>query len=274
MKKIGLVLLVLLGGTLSGLYYVWHQATKLPDWYQGNASPSPMDIQQRTAQVQQKIQAQIQQSPTANDLNSNDLNSSSPKNSSNNAASKPSSSPSIAGSASNQGLDQRSSKDVKVQLDQQELNDVLVAKIAEKSQTKALPKSVKSVHTTVEADTLKTGAIVDIKALKDSNLGTQEKTFLNEAAQKFPGLSDRKVYIGIEGKPYVQDGKMQFDDQTRVRVGNLSLSVTELAQRLGVSPEQVKERLQLELQLNQLNINGIELQDGSAILRGSPMPSQ
>ncbi|MBW4419716.1 MAG: AsnC family protein [Myxacorys californica WJT36-NPBG1] len=270
MKKIGFVLLVLLGGALAGLYYVWHQATKLPDWYQGNAEPSSIDIQQRTAQVEQKIQAQLQQNSRAKGLGSNDLNGSN-LGSYNNAVSNAPDSLSSAGSeASNQAFDKRSSKDVEVQLDQQELNDVLVAKIAEKSQTKALPKSVKSVHTTVEQDTLKTGAVVDIKALKDSNLGAQEKRFLNEAAQKFPGLNDRKVYIGIEGKPYVQDGRMHFDDQTRVRVGNLSLSVAELAQRLGVSPEQVKERLKLELQLNQLNVKGIELQNGSAILRGSP----
>lgn len=268
MKKIGFVLLVLLGGTLAGLYYVWHQATKLPDWYQGNAEPSSIDIQQRTAQVEQKIQAQLQQNSRAKGLGSNDLNGSN-LGSSNNAVSN-ASDRSAGSEASNQAFDKRSNKDVEVQLDQQELNDVLVAKIAEKSQTKALPKSVKSVHTTVEQDTLKTGAVVDIKALKDSNLGTQEKTFLNEAAQKFPGLNDRKVYIGIEGKPYVQGGRMHFDDQTRVRVGNLSLSIAELAQRLGVSPEQVKERLKLELQLNQLNVKGIELQNGSAILRGSP----
>ncbi|NDJ19617.1 hypothetical protein [Myxacorys almedinensis] len=271
MKKIGLVLLVLLGGTLSGLYYFWHQATKLPDWYQEGtpqgSEGSPEDIEQRAATVQQTIQAKLRHRPTPSSL----ATASSGKPSAQVPQSQPNGA--IAKKAVGTVPAPRSRQDVEVQLNPQELNDVLVSKIAEQSQAKALPKSVKSVRTTVEADTLKTGAIVDMKALRESDLGTQEQTFLTEAAAKFPGLSDRKVYIGIEGKPRIQDGKVQFDDETRVRVGNLRLTIAEIAERFGVSPDQVKEQLALRLQFNNLHVKDIELLNGTAILRGSPTPT-
>ena len=269
MKRISLVLLVLLGGTLSGLYYFWHQATKLPDWYREDAAQPPIATPQTTANIQQKIQAQIQQS-----LIAESPNPSSPNPSSSNPGSPNPNSPNPSSSnPSSSRTPDKADKTVKVQLNQDELNDVLVSKIVEKNRISALPASIKSVHTAVENNTLKTGAVVDLKELKNSNLGSQEKAFLEQATQRIPGLGDRKVYIGIEGKPRVQDGKMQFDDQMRVHVGNLSLTVAELADRLGVPPEKVKERLKLELQLQNLNVNDIELQNGTAILRGSVAPS-
>jgi hypothetical protein len=268
-KRISLVLLVLLGGTLSGLYYFWHQATKLPDWYREDAAQPPIATPQTKANIQQKIQAQIQQSLIAESPNPSSPNPSSPNPSSPNPSSP---NPNRSNPSSSKTPDKADST-VKVQLNQDELNDVLVSKIVEKNRISALPASIKSVHTAVENNTLKTGAVIDLKELKNSNLGSQEKAFLEQATQRIPGLGDRKVYIGIEGKPRVKDGKMQFDDQMRLHIGNLSLTVAELADRLGVPPEKVKERLKLELQLQNLNVNDIELQNGTAILRGSVAPS-
>lgn len=239
MKKSRILLLSLAGiavATASGAYYFWRQFTQLPDWYsQEQSNPrSFTQIQESGAAIEEKIATQIQ-----------------PKN------------PSIAPSSPNT----EPSKEVQVALSSKELNDLLVTKITEKSGGKAA-NSVKGFHTSVKDDQLKTGAVVDIKALQNSGLGSQQQALLSQITEKIP-TSDRKVYIGIEGKPEIQNGKLHFDQNARIQVGNMSFTVAEVADRLGVPPQKVQDQLNLELKLRGLDIKDITFQDGNAVLSGA-----
>jgi hypothetical protein len=49
----------------------------------------------------------------------------------------------------------------------------------------------------------------------------------------------------------------------------LKLSISELAQRLGVPQEQLEHKLNLSLQLGKLKVNDMELKDNKVLLRGS-----
>ena len=82
-------------------------------------------------------------------------------------------------------------------------------------------------------------------------------------------MDGRKVYIGVEGKPEIQDGKLRFNQNAKIQVGTMSFTIAEVADRLGVSPEKVQDQLNLELKLRGLTIKDIDFQDGNAILRGS-----
>jgi hypothetical protein len=237
------------GGTIAGLYYVWHQVTKLPDWYRESAAPpSPASIQQTTAAVEKRIQ-QAQEAQV-----------------------QPSAEPQLSASQSPVAVSPAPSPRVEVQVDQAELNDLLAAKITTPAPTNPLSQSVKGLHTEVENETLKTGAIVDIKQLKSSNLGSSDQELVSKITQQLPALADQKVYVGIAGKPKVKDGQLQFDDDTRIQVGNLSMTVKEVSDRFGIPPEQVREKLKLQLKLQGLDVKDIQLQDGKATLRGAAKP--
>ena len=248
MKKSGMLFLLLLTGitvgTISGVYYFWHQLTQLPEWYtQGqNNSRTYAQIQKSGAAVEEKIEAKIQSSPAFP-----------------NTIIAPNS-PTIQPSSS--------TKNVQVALNSQELNDLLVTKITEKSGGQPLPTSVKGFHTSVKDDVLKTGAVVDVKELKNSGLGSQQQALLTEITQKIP-MNDRKVYIGVEGKPEIQNGKLQFNENAKIQVGNMSFTIAEVASRLGVPPEKVQDQLNLELKLRGLTVKDIDFQDGNAVLHGS-----
>ncbi|MBD1843807.1 hypothetical protein H6F89_10420 [Cyanobacteria bacterium FACHB-63] len=243
MKRSKILLLSLIGiavAAVSGGYYFWRQFTQLPDWYaEEQTSPRTYtQIQESGAAIEKRIAAQIQTSPQSASTNI--------------APNSPEPQP---------------SKPVQVALSSKELNDLLVTKITEKRGGKALPNSVKGFHTSVKNDQLKTGAVVDIKELQNSGLGAQHQALLTQITKKIP--VDRRVYIGIEGKPEIQNGKLHFDENARIQVGNMSFTIAEVASRLGVPPQKVQDQLNLELKLRGLTVKDIDFQDGNAVLSGA-----
>ncbi|MBD2079390.1 hypothetical protein [Leptolyngbya sp. FACHB-17] len=244
MKRSKILLLSLTGiavAAVSGGYYFWRQFTQLPDWYaEEQSSPRTYtQIQESGAAIERKIAAQIQTNPQPASTN---ITPNFPE--------------------------PQPSKPVQVALSSQELNDLLVTKITEKSGGKGLPNSVKGFQTSVKNDQLKTGAVVDIKELQNSGIGSQHQALLTQITEKIP-MSDRKVYIGIEGKPEIQNGKLHFDQNAKIQVGNMSFTITEVANRLGVSPQKVQDQLNLELKLRSLTVKDINFQDGNAVLSGA-----
>ncbi|MBE9010076.1 hypothetical protein IQ250_07640 [Pseudanabaenaceae cyanobacterium LEGE 13415] len=232
-------------GTATGIYYFWRQLTQLPEWYNtGQNQPRTYaQIQKSSAAVEKKIEAQIQASPQAAKVNT--------------ASNQPS--PKVSSP----------SDDVQVALSSQELNDLLVTKITEKRNGQPLPSAVKGFNAAVKEDKLKTGAVIDIQELQNSGLAEQQQQFLSEITQKIP-MNDRKVYIGVEGRPRIQNGQLRFDENARIQVGNMSFTIAEVASRLGVSPEKVQDQLNLELRVRGLTVRDIDFKDGNAILKGDP----
>jgi hypothetical protein len=251
-KQIGLVLLLMFGGSLAGIYYIWHEATKVPDWVSKTPPQMSPNVQQTQTNLERRIQAQVRQSQVPQTIAQ--------------VTPLPIALPSAPQSAP-QPIEKPK---VEVKVSSSELNDLIAAKVTDQSKGNSLPKSVKGFHTAVENETLKTGAIVDMKELQSSNLGAKDQELVSKIAQNFPMLGQQDVYIGVSGKPKVQDGKLKFDRDTKVQIGNLSLTVDEIAARLGISPEQVQEKLNMQFQLQGLDLKDIELQNGTATLRGTP----
>jgi hypothetical protein len=228
-KKIGLGLVLILGIGCATVYYFWHQATKLPDWYadQSAQSLASADLPANAAKVDQKIKSETQRSRASGRTNN-----------------------------------------VEVQLSGEEINQLMVAKLAQKTGTAQLPTAIKAVNTQINGDRLKTGAVIDLAALPTSDLDPQEKAWIDEINQKFPTLANRKIYVGIEGKPQVDEGQLIFDNSMKVQLGELSFTLTELAERLEVPEAKLQEKLDLKLKVGDLNVQQIEVQGGKAVFKG------
>jgi hypothetical protein len=228
-KKIGIGLAAVLGIGCATVYYFWHQATKLPDWYADQSAQSLVtaDLPANVAKVDQKIKSETQRSRASGTTNN-----------------------------------------VEVQLSGEEINELMVAKLAQKTGTAQLPTAIKAVNTQINGDQLKTGAVIDLAALPTGDLDPQEKAWIDEINQKFPTLANRKIYVGIEGKPQVDEGQLIFDNSMKVQLGELSFTLTELAQRLEVPEAKLQEKLDLKLKLGDLNVQQIEVQGGKAVFKG------
>lgn len=223
-----LVVLGIVGSAAATGYYFWSGLTALPNWYRSDSSKS-----RSVAEIQKSSATVVQK---------------------------------IQSQA--QATPPKKNADVQVALNSQELNDLLVTKIAEKNAAKPVLNSVKGMQTSVQNDTLKTGGVVDVNALQNSSLGAKEKQLLSELTEKIP-VGDRHLYIGVEGKPKVQNGTLKFTPDTKIRVGNMSFTLTQAAARMGVPVEQLQEQLNLELKLDNVNVKDIDFQNDTAILKGA-----
>jgi predicted DNA-binding protein (UPF0251 family) len=241
MKKLFYALSIFMGIGIALGYYYWRQATQIPDWYT----------------------SQPQNTATAVDL----------KNSSELIAAKAKVIEKI-----DSRLDESSrsspSQPVEVQLDPQDVNELITAKLAEKVNNGKVIPHVSSIRTTIQDGRIESGTVVNLSELPKRQLDESQNAAIEKLVKTFPPLKDRDVYVGISGKPLVENGQLEWDDNTKIKLGNLSLSINELAQRLGVSPETLKQELNLPSQLGRLKVSDLELKGDRVLLKGSNSSSE
>lgn len=231
MKRIAVIFLLITTGVSSGVYYYWRQATNLPDWYtnQETQNNSINIIAKKDSQQPINIEAEV---------------------------------PAIT-----QPLG--SSKNVELQLSEKDLNNILASEIAKKNNSSKIAEAVKAVKTNIKEGKIEGGAVVNISEIPTAHLRASETAAITRAFKVFPGLENREVYIGIEGKPTIEDGQLKFDENTKIKIGNLSFTQAELSEKLGIPESQIRQFTNLELQVGKLKVNDIELNDGKALLKGS-----
>lgn len=231
MKRIAVIFLLITTGVSSGVYYYWRQATNLPNWYtnQETQNNSINIIAKKDSQEAKNIEAEV---------------------------------PAITQPLGN-------SKKVELQLSEKELNNILASEIAKKNNSSKIAEAVKAVKTNIKEGKIESGAVVNISEIPTAHLRKSETAAITRAFKVFPGLENREVYIGIEGNPTIEDGQLKFDENTKIKIGNLSFTQAELSEKLGIPESQIRQFTNLELQVGKLKVNDIELNDGKALLKGS-----
>jgi hypothetical protein len=231
MKRIVVIFLLITTGVISGVYYYWRQATNIPDWYtiQEKKNNSINIIAEKDSQQARNIEAEV--------------------------------------TAITQPLG--SSKDVELNLSEKDLNNILASEIAKKNNSSKISEAVKAVKTNIKEGKIEGGALVNISEIPTAHLRESETAAITRAFKVFPGLENREVYIGIEGKPTIEDGQLKFDENTKIKIGNLSFTQAELSEKLGIPESQIRQFTNFELQVGKLKVNDIELNDGKALLKGS-----
>ena len=213
MRRIGIISLILLTtGFITGFYY-WRQATTLPTWYAKQATTANITNSRNRLNIQQtteKIEAKI--------------------------------------AASTQQV--ANNKDIELQLDENELNNLLASEIVKKSNKSQLAQAVKAVKTEIENGKLKSGAIVNISEISSAQMGKSEVPELTKVIKDFPTLEDREVYIGIEGRPILKNGQLRFDENSKIKVGDLSFNQAELSEKLGIPKSKINQFTKLQFQVD------------------------
>ena len=261
MKRLLIALILVVGGASVLLFYYWQRATQLPDWYREQSS----EVQQPAANIGSSSVA-TNSVPTGSakpDVATSEQSGSTT------ASSSQRSRQTLATKIAQQAQQSPDRKSVKVELDQQEINDLFTSELTRKAQEKGLDKAVKGVNTTVQDGTVSSGAVVNLGELSVDQLPADQQRAIAKLVNTFPQLSQRKVYIGLEGRPTVKNGQVQLDDSTRIKLGDLSLTPAELADRLGVSEEQVRQQIELQLQVSGMTVNDVQWQGDRAVVSGS-----
>lgn len=240
-KKIGIVLLGLVLATSAVGFYFWSQLTRLPSWYTeaANRPPvpkatvnlsDPVTIQSTRETIVRRIESDLAQQRIAHQQ---------------------------AGIPN---------QPVEVQLTPEDVNQLLVSTIAADPGGREVLASAKGVNTTIAPEQIESGLVVNLSQIPTDRLNPSQRSALERTLQLFPGLRDREVYIGFEGTPKVANGQLQFDPNSKIKMGNVSLTIAQLAEQLNIPTEQLQQKLTMELQ--QLQIQTVQLAQDGIKVRG------
>ncbi|MBD2040027.1 hypothetical protein [Microcoleus sp. FACHB-672] len=264
MKKVSLIILSLSIGVVGIVYYQWQQFTNLPEWYtqQAQASPNlinfknPEEVKEAKTQLEGKIDAYLVSKESQPVLEE-------PKNDS------PFNTQPIVGSANAAAGKTFDPDSVAINLDATEFNTLVVSNLVENARSSPLLESAEGFKTTIKNGAIEAGVVLNISQIPTDQLAAGERTAFNKAIQTFPFMENRQVYLALEGKPSLEQGTLKFDDNTKVKVGNLSMTLSELSQKLGIPQEQLNQKINLELSLGRLKINDIKFEGDRALIRGA-----
>jgi hypothetical protein len=242
-KKLLIGVILLGAGGTAIAYYFWRQATALPNWFQGQSSDATSfvqpfqlsqpstDLNPAIASTKQKIQQKVQ---TA---------------------------------IQDQGMSQIP-EDVAVSLNAQDFNQLIQSEISSQLQSRKISPVLPHIQTNLENNNLELGTVINPAKLKTLDLPRRQQAMVARVVSKFPQLKDQEIYIGIEGKPQLENGQLTLPNNSQVRIGNLTFSLSEVAQKLGVP----RDRLQQSLNLNidELNLQDLQFKDNEVILKVNP----
>ncbi|MGI0486455.1 hypothetical protein ACN4EK_13530 [Pantanalinema rosaneae CENA516] len=226
-KRIGWMLALAVIGTIGIPYYFWRQATALPDWYQQDMiNPLVIDLHDPDAIAQARRTV----------------------------ADKMAAVQSYADGTQ------------EIYLTEQDVNALAAVEVDRLANYTRLTEAIRSVNTTIRNGQIKSGAVINLANIPTEALDSNEQNLVATLLKTFPVLAQRQVYVGIEGTPAVVDGQLQFDHSLRIQVGNLSLSVADIAQQLGISEATLWQEINRELET--LQLREAEISGNQVRLRG------
>jgi hypothetical protein len=230
MKKIlFLIVLCSIGAILGVGYFYWQRATALPEW--------------------------LTEEPTA---------SSSP-------SADPSISPSPAARPATviqEKLQTAKPGKVSENFTAAEVDNLIVAGLSKNTSSPGtLPKAVKKVKTQIEKDQIRTGAVLDLAEVETMPAGNRQ-AMLKKLLQVMPQLKGQPVYIGLVGKLSVQNGRPQLLADSKLQIGKVELPIDEVAQKLGVTRDDLAQTVTNYLEFRDLRLENIQLTDRGAEITG------
>lgn len=236
MKKLFFIFLALGCTGAVGLYSVWQQATQLPDWYTTQPQEIQEDFSLNNADGLITTRNQLHKKIEA---------------------------------AVVQSPNKSFPKQVEIELSNHEINEIVMTKMAQKSETRPFLSTIRQSHTTVNKGIIESGAVVNLADLPRNQLSANEIQSVDKVLKTFPFLENKDIYVGISGQTQLEQGHLKWDNNTKVKLGKLSLSIDELSQRLGIPTEKIYQNLNAILQVEDLNINELEFKENEILLRGS-----
>ncbi len=156
-----------------------------------------------------------------------------------------------------------------VTLSNREINDIVTAVVDESSRQSQIPEAVRGVNAQLVNGKVKAGAVIDFGRLEASDLTTQKQQTVMTTLKRLPGISDRQLYIGIESIPTVRNGRFELDPQTRLQIGNLSLSLDEAAKYTGIRPERLQAEINraIPIAMSDVTLKEVNIQNDNLVLQ-------
>ena len=154
-----------------------------------------------------------------------------------------------------------------VQLDAHEVNALVDGAIAKTSNKSRLAQAISNTNTQIKDGKISVGAVVDLKKIPLNELHTKKQSAIAQLL-KIPVIKEHPVYIELEGKPTIRHRQVNLDNTTRVKLGNLSFTLAELSEYLGIPQERLNQQISKEFKTLPPEVEGAEIVGNAVVLRG------
>lgn len=156
-----------------------------------------------------------------------------------------------------------------VTLNSREISDMVTAVVSESNRQSQIPEAVRGVNAQLADGKVKAGAVIDFGKLQASDLTNQKQQTIVTTLKRLPGISDRQLYIGIESIPTVRNGRFELDPQTRLQIGNLSLSLDEAAKYTGIQPQRLQAEVNraIPIAMSDVRLQEVNIQNNTLVLQ-------
>jgi len=236
--------MALLGVGAAGIgYYYWTEATALPNWYQEQSSDS------------QKYPQPSELSPPPNNQNGTIT------------ATKEKIQEQVKATIEQQGNVQPQ-QEINVNLKTQDFNALIQSEISNKLKSRKITSALPNIQTNIENNNLEIGTVINPTKLEKLDLPRQQQAIVKRVMTNFPQLKDQDIYIGIEGQPKLKNGQLTLPNNSQVKIGKLTFTLSEVAQKLDVSPDRLQQSLNLNI--DQLNLHDLKFKENKVILKVNP----
>ena len=223
LKKLFLLFVLAIAGGVGTAYYFYRQATDLPNWYR-NAEVDNTSEEVQSSVSTEEINLALNQNLLPQDT-------------------------------IEERLSQAKSQE-EVQITEQEIQNWILSEIAKDEKAKAFLQSTKAIHTQLKEDKFELGTIIDTSRLSQLGVGEQQQQAIEKFLENVPQLQNRDIHLAIEGKLEAKNGKIILGKDTKVKVGKLNFSISEIAQKFGISEDQLQQELGFNLENTKIdNIN-------------------
>lgn len=152
---------------------------------------------------------------------------------------------------------------VRVTLTEKELGQVLQGEVDRQLKMESIPR----LQTQIRGETLEVGTVLDPQMLDNAQLSPGQKRIVDRVLPLLPS-QNQPFYVALEGTPQLAAGQLIMTENSRIKIGDLSFRIGDMAQRLNIPPEKLNQLLQVNL--DELNLQGVQVQDGMMQLEVNP----
>ena len=125
------------------------------------------------------------------------------------------------------------------------------------------------VQASIKGNRIESGVVVNLSDLPPGTLPAGAEGTVSQIIQTVPLLKNRDVYVGIDGSLNIERGKLKLGEDTVLKVGQMSFSLQNAAQQMGLSTFELENYLNTAISRQGIVLEDIQLDDGQLTLTGS-----
>jgi hypothetical protein len=110
-----------------------------------------------------------------------------------------------------------------------------------------ISKAIKQSRAAYAGGQLEAGAVLNLSDADFESLDSNERERYEQTIEAFPALTERDVYVGVEGGVQERDGRVVLGPDAELRVGDSRYSIATAARRLGMSEAELRAAIEDEL---------------------------